>query len=123
MKNSALNKSEVSTFKPMNESGEEGDEGGGMLEASLVEEKIPEEDLWHLRQREITSEARGTGVKEALSGDNAKSNRYRAERIFVISVATVGIFLCVVVIIVMLGVVNWIAYLFKGFATGEIPMH
>ena len=123
MKNSSPNKSEVSTTKTMKGSGEGGDQGGEILEALSVEEQIPEEDWWHLQQREITSETQWTGEEKTLSGDNSKSIRYRVERIFAISVATLCFCLLVAIIIVIIGVVVGIAALLKGFATGEIPMH
>ena len=122
MKNGSPNKTEVSTFKAMKGSGG-GEEVGEILEASLVEERIPEGDLWHLRQRDITHEGTWSGLKTLMSENKAKSIRYHAERVFAISVATLCLCLFVAIIIVMVAAVIGLGSLFKGFATGEIPMH
>ena len=122
MNNSLPKKPEASTFKALTGSGGT-EEIGEILQAALVEERIPEEDWWHLRQRDITHEATWSVLNTPLWENKAKSIRYRAERIFAISVATLCLCLFVAIIIVIVTAVIGIAYLFKGFATGEIPMH
>ena len=122
MKEGSPNKTEVSTFKAMKGSGG-GEEVAEILEASLVEERIPEGDLWHLRQRDITHEGTWSGLKTLMFGNKAKSIRHHAERSFAISVVTLCLCFFVAIIIVTVAAVIGLALLFKGFATGEIPMH
>ena len=71
MKNSLPENSEVSNFKALKGSGG-AEKTGEILEAELVEERIPEEDSWHLRQRDITHEGRWSGLKSLMSGNKAK---------------------------------------------------
>ena len=122
MNNSLPKKPEASTFKALKGSAGP-EEIGEILQAALVEERIPEEDSWHLRQRDITHEATWSVLNTPLWENKAKSIRYRAERVFAISVAALCLCLFVAIIIVIVTAVIGIAYLFKGFATGEIPMH
>ena len=122
MKNTVPKKPESSTFKALEGSGG-AEEIGEILEAALVEERIPEEDSWQLRQREITHKGTWSGLKTRMPENKAKSIRYRAERIFAISVATLCLCVFVAIIIVIVAAVIGIASLLKGFATGEIPMH